>query len=516
MRIQLIHPPVYQNPRAIQATRPSLPIGLAYVAAALREAGHEVSVLDAVQRAPERWTRDGSLVYLGLGPEEIAAAVDPKADAAGLSVMFSFTWPLAREIARAIKARHPGITLVGGGEHFTGMPEASLRSAPLDFLALGEGEATAAALFGALEAGSSPETVAGLAYLSGKRFVRTAPRPRIRDVDALPRPAWDLFDVRAYYRQGHVFGVDAGMTMPVLATRGCPYACTYCSNPMMWGREWRARDPESVAAEIEDYHREYGATNFPFHDLTAILRKEWIVAFCHALMRRDLRITWQLPSGTRCEAIDEEVAALLRRTGGSSLTFAPESGSAAVRERIQKRMSDVALTRAVRASVRQGLNVSVFFVAGFPGDTARDLWASVWLAHRLARMGVNDLALSVFFPIPGTALYAELEAAGRITGADADLLAPIHSMDARVRPAYNYCEGVSAGRLTAMKYAILAAFYTTSFAVRPWRAFQIAWNVFRERESCKLDIFLIARKRRLFGRSRPPGAGAETQEAGGA
>jgi radical SAM superfamily enzyme YgiQ (UPF0313 family) len=503
MRVQLIHPPIYVNLRAMQATRPSLPLGLAYIAAALRADGHRVSVLDAVQRCPERLTADGPLHYYGLGPEEIAEAVDPDADIIGVSAMFSFAWPLVRQIIHRVRERSPHNIIVGGGEHFTGLPELSLETAPLDYLVLGEGEDTIRELLRALDAGHTDvDSVAGLAFLREGRMVRTTPRARISDLAALPWPAWDLFEPAGYYRQGHVMGVDAGMTMPILATRGCPYGCTFCSNAMMWHRRWYARDPVSVVDEIAFYNQRYAATNFPFHDLTAILKKDWILAFCRELDRRGLSITWQLPGGTRCEVIDDEVAEWFQRTGGKSLTLAPESGSERIRSLVGKQITEPALMRAVRTLTRRKLNVSAFLVIGFPQETLEDLRQTVRLAFRLAAAGVNDIALNCFFPIPGTRLFEDLERSGRLQVSDQTLQAPIFSMNAAIPPEYNFCEAVDARRLTRMKYHILLAFYLTSFVIRPWRVFQLTWNVIRGRETCKLDIFLIERKRRWLRHPR--------------
>ena len=105
------------------ALRPSLPLGLAYIAATLREAGHEVSVLDAVGEAPEQVTQGArkQLFALGLTIPEIVDRLDPQAGAFGLTNMWSFSWPLVRELIQAIKTRHPDIPLVCGGEHFTGL-----------------------------------------------------------------------------------------------------------------------------------------------------------------------------------------------------------------------------------------------------------------------------------------------------------------------------------------------------------------------------------------------------------
>jgi anaerobic magnesium-protoporphyrin IX monomethyl ester cyclase len=106
--------------------------------------------------------------------------------------------------------------------------------------------------------------------------------------------------------------------------------------------------------EIESYVKRYGATNFPFQDLTAILKREWVVEFCSEVEQRNLKITWQLPAGTRSEIIDEEVARLLVRSGCRSLNFAPESGSERTRKHMKKMLTDEKLFRAVRASVKAG------------------------------------------------------------------------------------------------------------------------------------------------------------------
>ena len=129
----------------------------------------------------------------------------------------------------------------------------------------------------------------------------------------------------------------------------------------------------------------YGAANFPFHDLPAILRREWVIDFCKEIIGRGLKINWQLPSGTRCEVVDAEVASLLAQSGGWSLNFAPESGSDDVRKKVHKQMTEKSLFGAVDAAVQHGLNTSVFFRLGFPGDRVQDFRATAkWAARRRA------------------------------------------------------------------------------------------------------------------------------------
>src|SRR5437016_2011046 len=95
----------------------------------------------------------------------------------------------------------------------------------------------------------------------------------------------------------------------------------------MWTTKWIARDPDALLDEIADLQRTYRADNFDFYDLTVIVKRQWILDFCRAIERRGMRFLWQLPSGTRSEAIDAEVASWLYRTGCRNLSYAPESGS---------------------------------------------------------------------------------------------------------------------------------------------------------------------------------------------
>jgi radical SAM superfamily enzyme YgiQ (UPF0313 family) len=252
-----------------------------------------------------------------------------------------------------------------------------------------------------------------------------------------------------------------------------------------------------VAQEIEHYYRQYGARNFPFQDLTAIVKRPWIIDFCNELLRRNLDdITWQFPSGTRCEVIDDEVAKLLYRTGGRALAFAPESGSENTRKLIKKQMKTESLLNAVRASVKNRLNITSFIVIGFPHDTAADLRETAKLMRKLALMGIDDVAIGFFFPIPNTELYHKLLANGRVTLDDEFLLTPIFANDEKLLPANNYCEHLSAKQLTRWKYRLLFNFYGLSFAVRPWRVFTVLLNAVRGKETRKLETFLVELKRK--------------------
>ncbi len=497
MRIQLIHPPVYLNVHAMTALRPSMPLGLAYIAASLLEAGHDVSVIDAVAEAPDRVTADGPLHRLGLSPDEIADRVKPDTKVIGITNMWSFSWPLVRQILVTLKARHPDKIIVAGGEHFTGLTELSLKDSPIDYVVMGEGEETAVELFKLIDKGvRDPGELKGVAFRRDGQVVVNPRRDRVRTVDQIPWPAWHLIDVEAYNRHRLLLGVHAGFTIPILATRGCPYQCTYCSSPTMWTTRWYPRDPVDVADEITHYVKTYGARNFPFQDLTAIIKKDWIVTFCNEIIKRKLDIVWQFPSGTRCEVVDDEVAQLLAKSGGRHLAFAPESGSERTRKLIKKQMRTEGLMNAVQASVRNGLNITAFLVIGFPHDVKEDLKDTVKFVRRLAKEGIDDIAVGFYFPIPNTELYRYLVTTGKVDYSDRCLMTPIFANDEKLRPENNYCEHLTARQLTWTKYKLLLNFYPLSFLYHPSKAFRVLANVVRGKETRKLETYLVELKRK--------------------
>lgn len=504
MKVTLLHPPVYINKNGLTALRPSLPLGLAYIAAVLRDDKHDVLVIDALGEAPEQMVPDGDIWRLGLTPDEIIDRIPKDTKVIGLTSMWSYSWPIVRELIHKVRAAFPDLPIVCGGEHFTAVPELSMEQAPIDYLVIGEGEDTAVGLFRALELGLDHTVIPGIAYRNAEgEFQKNERRDRIKNVDEIPWPAWELFDIEAYSTNRLVSGIYYGKTVPILATRGCPYQCTYCSSPNMWTTRWYARSPKDVLDEIESYYNDLGARNFPFQDLTAILKRDWVVEFCKEVEERGLKITWQLPAGTRSEIIDEEVAALLVRSGCRSLNFAPESGSERTRKHMKKMLTDKKLFRAVRASVKAGLNVGAFFVLAYPTDEAVDMKASVKLAGRLGRAGIDDVSAGFFFPLPNTEITRQLEGEGKIEYTDAFLQLPIYVHNKFLTEDRKFCDALTAKQLTRWKYKVVANFYFNSFLFHPTRVFRIMWNFVRGKETSKMESFLQETMRKFRLRKKP-------------
>ena len=316
------------RPAAVEAfrfatTSITTPLGIAYVAAAVEASGRHVQVIDAVGEGPKVRTAYYQGYLVGLRPQQIVARVPANASLLGISVVFTHEWPAVVQLIAALKAARPDLPVVLGGEHVTAMPEFCLLTSQADFVVIGEGEETIIELLDRLDSNTAPDNISGLGYRDAQAgangtnsqdtpagaVVICPRRERRQDVDDIHPPAWDHVDLATYHKHRFVGGMytDA-ISVPILATRGCPYQCTYCSSPNMWLPRWIPRDPVAVADEIESYVERYDARNFPFQDLTAIIRKDWITKFCQELIDRKLDITWQLPTGTRSEAIDDDVA----------------------------------------------------------------------------------------------------------------------------------------------------------------------------------------------------------------
>ena len=130
-------------------------------------------------------------------------------------------------------------------------------------------------------------------------------------------------------------------------------------------------------------------------------------------------------------------------------------------------MKRESLMNAVESTVRAGITLGMFLVIGFPHDTKEDLDETVKLVRELARMGVTDICVPVFYPIPSTELYDNLIESGRITQCDATLLAPMTAHLPILTEERNYCEHISARDLNFYKYWIVANFYLTSMTLHP-------------------------------------------------
>jgi anaerobic magnesium-protoporphyrin IX monomethyl ester cyclase len=480
------------------------PLGPAYLAASLLRGGHEVAVIDAVGEAPLQKISGGhpDLVAYGLSIDEIVRRMPGTTDGVALSVMFSQQWPLVRQLVEAVHAERPNTPIIVGGEHVVGTWRAILEQCPaVTACAFGEGEETIVEFAGYLEGRMALGAIAGIAYRDEGLFVRTRPRERIEHIDDIPRPAWHLFPLETYLAAGFGHGTGAKRSVPMLATRGCPYQCTFCSSPAMWTTRYIARSATDVVDEIEEHVSNYGATNIDFCDLTAVIKRTWILELCAELERRSVRITYQLPSGTRSEALDHEVLAALYRTGCRNICYAPESGSENTLDRIKKRVVLDRLVESVIAAKHVGIKVKTNLMIGFPDETRADLWKTLRFGAKLVWLGADDVPLFPFSPYPGSQLYEELRANGTLPAMDDDYFASLSYMD--ITSARSVSRHVGDTELVVTRFVGMSALIALGYLRRPRRVPRTALNLLTGTSETNLELRLNELRKRTLRAALP-------------
>lgn len=473
-KIVLLRPPGVDVASSFLRTRVVPPLALAYLAGALRAKGHTPLPLDALGegRHESGISYTPKARFRGLSNAAIIDRLKDLAPLDGIAVtsMFSQDWPHQHAILRDIAKEFPNVPVIVGGEHATAAAPYILESTPpVTFTARGEGEETIVDFADWCDNVRPVSDIAGVSYRSEGGAVVTNPnRARMTKLEDIPRPAWDLFDMEMYLTDADPFGVERGRSMPILATRGCPYRCTFCSSPQMWTTRYVMRDPADVVDEIEGYIKTYKADNIDFYDLTAVVRKSWILAFCAEVEKRNLKFTYQLPSGTRSEALDSEVLHAMYRTGCRNLTYAPESGSRNTLEVIKKKVDLDKITDSVKEAVKAGIVVKINLIIGFPKERRRDVYKTLLYCWKLALVGIDDAGVYLFSPYPGTELYEYLRTTGKISNMSDEYFATLlHYSDITV--GSSYCENINERELGFYRTLCMAVFYGLAYLRRPSR-----------------------------------------------
>jgi len=468
------------------------PIGLAYLASALRKNGINVSMFDSIAEDIENHYYYGidNLYVNGSSEQDVMEAIPNNLKYLGISFPFSHEWPLYKHYCKEIKAKHPNIVIIAGGEHATAMPDFCLSECKeIDYIVRGEGEDTIVDLLFAIETNKKLKDVNGITFRENNIILTNQSRNRIKDLDEIKWPAWDLMPINKYLDGGYSFGVNIGRTMPLIASRGCPYKCTFCSNPQMWTTKWVARSAKDVVKEMKEYINKYQANNFDFYDLTAIVDKRWIVEFTKLILKEDLNITWQLPSGTRSEAIDDEVSELLYKSGCRNLSFSPESGSPETLKLIKKRIKPKNMLKAMKSTIDKKMIAKTNIIIGFPDERFKNVLETYMFIIRMALIGVHETAVWTFSAYPGSEIYNKLLKENKIVHTDEYFLRLLSYADPL--NTVSWSNHFSKTKLQYLMITGLLLFYTTSYLARPLRLVNNIVNVIKNKPKSRLEHILI-------------------------
>ncbi|MDD5254981.1 MAG: radical SAM protein [Candidatus Omnitrophica bacterium] len=340
---------------------PYVNIGLAYVISAV-EKEHSVKLLDMAFH-----TRDYASYVL-----ESLKRFQP--DVIGFSVT-SFSFHHALRIAAVIRKAFPRIPLVYGGVHPTLLPEETLQNPLVDAVCIGEGEDTFQEYLQKLEASREPAGVAGIWYKDkNNAIVKNPLRPFRQDLDSLAFPNWDHWEIERYLQANESFA--GGLRH--LASRGCPYSCSFCSNPALRravpGTFYRTRSPENVIAEIKHNRDKYagrGFRNVSFGDATFGLDAGETEKLCSLYIREGLHREFPWDCQTRVELVTEAWAEQVSRAGCCMVTLGVESGDEHIRREIyRKDFSQEQIHSATGSLKKYGIAYCMSIIVGCPYDSA--------------------------------------------------------------------------------------------------------------------------------------------------
>jgi len=373
----------------IRYPAPVYPLGAACIAAALREAGHEISLLDlGFERAPA--------AALGRAVRRRRPALTAlslrNGDSTAYPTARSFL-PHFKALARSVREHGSG-QLVLGGPAATLYPEPYLGETGADALVLGEGEQTVVALCAALQRGDDVSVLPGVVTPATARLAgEPAAAEPAADLDALPEPAWDLLPPRRYLRRAGEANFQT--------KRGCAFRCVYCPGPRRFeGPGLRLMSPELVVGRLERLVRQHGIDSVFLVDNVFNQPADHAKAICEAIVGSGLKLRWSCqlsPAG-----FDDELAALLVRAGCASGDFGLDSAVDEVLEGLGKpfRLDDI--ERAAAACQRAGLRFCASLLFGGPNETLQTAQRTVERIEALRPTAV--VAMGGIRILPGTPL----------------------------------------------------------------------------------------------------------------
>ncbi len=367
------------------------PLGILSVAAALREAGHDVRVFDG-----GLMTEDEMMPRL-------------KAFGPGLVGMYltTFSWGAANSLAARLHREMPGVHVAVGGPLASGWKDRVLRESPhLDIVTVGEGEVTADVLARTLEAGGDLAAVKGIAYRDDSEIRLNPPRRHIPDINVLPFPARDLIDLERYTPP-----LGTYRRLPALyiySSRGCNGRCIFCWQLNAEGT-WRARSAEKVLAEIDYVYETYNVKEIRFFDDNLVYDKERIHAILDGIIERDYDLTFY--ASARVDDVDAEILHKMKRAKFWGILFGIESGVQKCLDALNKGTTVEQNRRAVKWAHDAGLQTVTPFIFGIPGETFEDGLKSIQFAIDIDTDVVNFHSMS---PFPGAELYENVDKYGTV------------------------------------------------------------------------------------------------------
>jgi len=388
-KILFINPPLTIMERyglKYQSGGQTPPLGLTNLAASLRERGFDVKILDGAA--------------LSLSCEEVAQlTIKKNPDFVGLTAVTSSIGNTSK-VASLIKEHLNKVKIIIGGPHFTAIPEKTLQLYPqFDIGCFGESDYTISELISSLTAGKDLRQVKGLFLRENGNLLFTGLRERVRDLDNLPFPAWDLLPNLAKYYCPPVHTLKKIPASMLVTSRGCPGQCIFCDRSM-FGNNVSFYSASYVMAMIKNLYQNYGIREIQFRDDNFVAIKKRLMELCNLLITEKLDIVWTCMG--RADMINPEMLNMMKRAGCWQIWYGIESGSQKVLDVINKKITLEEIKKAVLETEKAGIEPCATFIIGHPTETEDSINATIKFSLSLP---LKEAHFSFMTPFPGSLLY---------------------------------------------------------------------------------------------------------------
>ncbi len=357
-------------------------LGLLYIGKVLKNYGYKVELLDC--------TFFSSI-------EEAKQVIKEKMPRViGITTMITLT----KYVYEFIKySKTLTIPVICGG------PDASLRPEKYinfgaDYVVVGEGEETILELLPRILSGEEPLGVRGVVYKNKEGSIVYNPRRYfIKNIDEIGAPDRSLIN-NELYRRTWMKSYGFAMTT-IITSRGCPYACNYCSNPVApFGRRYTYRNAKNVVDELEELVVKLGFDRIWFADDVFTINRARTLELCKEIINRNFKFKWSCL--TRADRVDEELLHYMKRAGCELIFYGLESGSQRMLDFMNRNMKVTDMKKGMILTKKVGIKIHTFLMVGYPGENFQSLIETIKIMKEIMP---DEFSFTIAYPLPGTKLY---------------------------------------------------------------------------------------------------------------
>ncbi len=360
----------------------SPPLGLAYIATMIEYSGHTVRVFNLTPEEIQngRWKAD----FKDFSPKVVGATL---------------ITPLYQHIVKffeIVKSISPSVHIIVGGPHAAALPDDTIKEPSISSVVRGEGEYIIQDLLYAIENHQDFSKIKGLSYKRGSSVFHNQDIHLIGNLDALPFPAWHLFDMKKFKNLA-----GERRIMGLMGSRGCPFHCVFCYRGPSSSEKVRFRSLGSIFEEIRFLRENYEFDGINFWDDVFTLDRERTKDFCIEFRKNFSDLIWYCQ--TRIDCLEEELLELIEASGCRLIRLGVESGDDRTLELLNKKIT-VSMIREKFRLIKQRakLRTKAYFILGFPWDTYDTVQNTIHFAKEL---GADETMFLIATPYPGTRLY---------------------------------------------------------------------------------------------------------------